>query len=340
MPPGLMCEDSQTYGGSFIYHYGNEGQDSNLVGIGLVVALDYANTYLSPFNELQKLKLHPYFSTLLEGGKRISYGARALNEGGLQVPPRSRCLSLPRVVFPGGVLVGCGAGFLDAAKAKGIHNAMKSGIIAAESIFEHLQPQVGNDVDCADNVVSGYQDAIRNSDVMRDLYSARNYRPSFNYGRSFGILHTGTIYYLFKGREPWTLKHKKKPDHACLKQNSHKIEYPKPDRKLLFDLMSSVSLTNTNHESDQPPHLTLVDEKATLSINLPKFDGPEQRFCPAGYTIGGHFGVYEYIDGENGKNLKINFQNCIHCKTCDIKDPSQSINWVTPEGGGPAYDGM
>ncbi|XP_016429052.1 LOW QUALITY PROTEIN: electron transfer flavoprotein-ubiquinone oxidoreductase, mitochondrial-like [Sinocyclocheilus rhinocerous] len=275
-----------TYGGSFLYHL-NEGEP--LVAVGFVVGLDYTNPYLSPFREFQRWKHHPSVMSTLEGGNRIAYGARALNEGGSQ--------SIPKVTFPGGMLIGCSPGFMNVPKIKGTHTAMKSG-----------------------------------------LYSVRNIRPSFHsyFGLYGGMVYTGIFYWILRGKEPWTLKHNGL-DSAQLKpaKDCTPIEYPKPDGKISFDLLSSVALSGTNHEHDQPPHLTLKDDSVPVAQNLAIYDGPEQRFCPAG--------VYEYVPLEtsDGMRLQINAQNCVHCKTCDIKDPSQNINWVVPEGsGGPAYNGM
>lgn len=318
--------DFKTYGGSFLYHL-NEGQP--LVSVGFVVGLDYENPYLNPFKEFQRFKLHPHVKKIFESGKRIAYGARALNEGGFQ--------SIPKLTFPGGCLIGCSAGFLNVPKIKGTHNAMKSAILAAESIFDVLydenykSPTIGIEPTL-------YEERLRNSWVYKELKSVRNIRPSFHNPLGFygGLLYTGIFYILGRGKEPWTLSHKGN-DAGKLKPSSKckPIEYPKPDNVVTFDLLTSVSLTNTNHEENQPPHLTLKDDSIPVNHNLKIYDGPEQRFCPAG--------VYEFVPLEdgNGMRLQINAQNCIHCKTCDIKDPSQNINWVTPEsGGGPAYSGM
>ena len=308
--------DKHTYGGSFLYHLNEE---TPLIAVGFVVGLDYVNPYLSPFKEFQRFKLHPsvkpYFDS--PNSKRIAYGARALNEGGFQ--------SIPKLTFPGGCLVGCSPGFLNMPKIKGTHNAMKSAMVAAETVFDAFS---------ADKLQYGfepeeYENNLKKSWVWKELKMARNVRPSFHssLGLYGGIMYTGLFYVLLRGHEPWTLKHGT-PDHERLKpaKECKPIEYPKPDYKITFDLLSSVSLTGTNHEADQPPHLTLMDDDVPVERNLKIFDGPEQRFCPAG--------VYEYVlNGETGEQqLQINAQNCIHCKTCDIKDPSQNINWVTPEG--------
>ncbi|KAK6184318.1 hypothetical protein SNE40_006814 [Patella caerulea] len=317
-----------TYGGTFLYHL-DEG--APLVVVGMVIGLDYKNPYLSPFREFQRFKHHPSVEPVFRGGKRIGYGARALNEGGFQ--------SLPKLTFPGGCLIGCSPGFMNVPKIKGTHNAMKSGMVAAESAFETLfnedlisnSPTTGLNPEC-------YETRIRESWVWNELKSVRNVRPSFNTGLGLfgGILYTGLFYVLGRGFEPWTLSHggtdnsKLKPATEC-----KVIEYPKPDGEVSFDILTSVALTGTNHDHDQPAHLTLMDDKVPVDVNLQLYDGPEQRFCPAG--------VYEYVETEDGsgKRLQINAQNCIHCKTCDIKDVTQNINWVCPQGGeGPAYNGM
>ncbi|XP_028966863.1 LOW QUALITY PROTEIN: electron transfer flavoprotein-ubiquinone oxidoreductase, mitochondrial [Galendromus occidentalis] len=315
--------DKLTYGGAFMYHL-DEGP---LVALGLVVGLDYTNTYLSPYREFQRMKHHPVFANTLKGGSRIAYGARALNEGGLQC--------IPKLHFPGGCLIGCAPGFMNVPKIKGTHNAMNSGIIAADAISEKLAAQ-HEGVITPDN----YEANLKTSSVYKELKSVRNIRPSFHnrLGLYGGMIYTGVFYLFGRGKEPWTLKHGGKSDSVDhrLKPASEckSIEYPKPDNVLSFDLLSSVSLTGTYHEDNQPPHLTLKDDSIPVGRNLKTYDGPEQRFCPPG--------VYEYVPKEDGEmRLQINAQNCIHCKTCDIKDPSQNINWVTPEGpGGPAYSGM
>ncbi|RWS29464.1 Electron transfer flavoprotein-ubiquinone oxidoreductase-like protein [Leptotrombidium deliense] len=317
--------DKHTYGGSFLYHL---NEDTPMIAVGFVVGLDYQNPYLSPFKEFQRFKLHPSVKSYFDDpkAKRIAYGARALNEGGLQ--------SIPKLTFPGGCVIGCAAGFMNVPKIKGTHCAMKSGMLAAETVFSAFD---------AGELKPGfepktYEDNLKNSWVWKELKAVRNVRPSFHnplgiYGT---MMYTGLFNVLLRGKEPWTLKHRG-ADYSQLKpaKECKPIEYPKPDGKVTFDLLSSVALTNTNHEGDQPPHLTLLNDDVPVERNLKEFDGPEQRFCPAG--------VYEYVPNENdeGKHLVINAQNCIHCKTCDIKDPSQNINWVTPEGGGgPAYSGM
>ncbi|KAK0418969.1 hypothetical protein QR680_013880 [Steinernema hermaphroditum] len=310
------------YGGSFLYHIEDDGQP--LVSVGFVIALDYKNPYINTYNEFQRYKLHPSIRKHLEGGKRIGYGARALNEGGYQ--------SIPKLNFPGGCLVGCTAGFLNVAKLKGTHNAMKSGMVAAEAVFPQLE---------SGNVVNpeNLREELDKTYVMKELKATRNIRPSFNtrFGWLGGLAYSGLFYVLGRGKEPWTLSHGK-PDHEKLESADKytPIEYPKPDGKITFDLLTSVSLTGTNHEEDQPAHLTLYDDTVPEDVNWNVYKGPEGRFCPAG--------VYEFVpkdDNPSEMRLQINAQNCIHCKTCDIKDPTQNINWVTPEGGGgPKYSGM
>jgi len=324
--------DKNTYGGSFLYHLKDNGQ--NLIAVGFVVGLDYRNPYLSPYREFQRYKLHPavrhYFDS--PQSQRIGYGARALNEGGFQ--------SIPKLAFPGGCLIGCSAGLLNVPKIKGTHNALKSGIIAAEALFDAFE---GDRLKDYGYEPKEYEEHLKKSNVWDELYKVRNVKPSFNTSLGlYGMLAYGAVSQLiFRGKEPWTLSHSK-PDHEKLLPASEckTIDYPKPDGKITFDLLSSVSLTGTNHEGDQPAHLTLRDDSRPEAVNLPKFAGPESRYCPAG--------VYEYVPVEDDKSkggeslrLHINAQNCIHCKTCDIKDPTQNINWVAPEsGGGPAYNGM
>lgn len=324
--------DKNTYGGSFLYHLKEE--DQNLIAVGFVVGLDYKNPYLSPYREFQRYKLHPAVRHYFESPKaqRIGYGARALNEGGFQ--------SIPKLSFPGGCLIGCSAGLLNVPKIKGTHNALKSGIIVAESLFDAYK---SDELKEYGYEPSEYEERLKKSPVWKELHQVRNVKPSFNSSLGlFGMLAYGGIsQLLFRGKEPWTLSHKQ-PDHTkLLPANECKpIDYPKPDGKLTFDLLSSVALTGTNHEGDQPAHLTLLNDSTPENINLAKYAGPESRYCPAG--------VYEYVpasdqqdgDKENLK-LQINASNCIHCKTCDIKDPTQNIKWVAPEsGGGPAYNGM
>ncbi len=307
---------SDTYGGGFVYHL-----EGNLVAIGYVVGLAYGNPHLSPFEEFQRYKLHPLVKPFLEGGKRIAYGARALTAGGLQ--------ALPKLIFPGGALIGDNAGFLNMPKIKGTHTAMKSGIVAAEAVFPAVAAGRGADE------VAEYPEKLRQSWLWEELYEVRNIKPSFSWGLWAAIAYSALDTYLFRGKAPWTFHHK--PDHAKLKKASEcpKIEYPKPDGVISFDKLSSVFISNTNHEEDQPCHLTLKDSTVPVRINLALYDAPEQRYCPAG--------VYEIVRDNDGSNprLQINAQNCVHCKTCDIKDPTQNINWVVPQGGGgPNYPNM
>ena len=308
--------DSDTYGGSFLYHL-----NDNLVAVGMVVGLDYANPWISPFEEFQRYKTHPSIRGTFEGGKRIAYGARAITAGGL--------LSLPKLVFPGGALVGCEAGFLNASRIKGSHAAIKSGMMAADAAFDALVAERSADE------LSAYPAAFEASWLHTELNKARNFKQWFKKGRTVGTLMTGIEQFVLKGNIPWTI-HRTKPDHACLQPADQcpKIEYPKPDGVLTFDRLSSVFISNTNHEENQPIHLTLKDASVPVSINLAKYGGPEARYCPAG--------VYEYVKDDNGSDrLQINAQNCVHCKTCDIKDPTQNIVWVTPQGGeGPVYNAM
>jgi electron-transferring-flavoprotein dehydrogenase len=306
--------DNATYGGSWMYHYGH-----NLVSIGFVVGLDYQNTYLSPYEEFQRFKHHPAIAKVLSGGKRIAYGARALSEGGIQ--------SIPKLTFPGGMLIGDAAGFLNVPKIKGNHTAMKSGMIAAKATFEHLHMNYDS------NEVTGYSQQLKNSWVWKELDSVRNIRPAFRFGLWLGMLYAAFDNVILKGNAPWTFHNH--ADHTQLKKASEceKIVYPKPDGVLSFDRLTSVSLTATNHAEDQPAHLQLKDPSVAMDTNYALYDSPEQRYCPAG--------VYEIVIEAQAPRLQINAQNCIHCKTCDIKDPTQNINWVTPEGGGgPNYGAM
>jgi electron-transferring-flavoprotein dehydrogenase len=350
--------DSPTGGGSFVYHF-----DDNLVAVGFVVHLNYRNPHLSPYDEFQRFKTHPAIRPTLEGGKRLAYGARAINEGGLQ--------SVPRLAFPGGALIGCAAGFVNLPRIKGSHNAMKTGMLAAEAAAAALGS------DRAHDTLSSYDESWRTSWVYDDLYKVRNVKPGLNWGMWAGTLHGGAHMWLNElglGKlVGWTLHHDK-PDHATLKaaDDMPRIAYPKYDGVITFDKLSSVFLSNTNHEEDQPVHLQLLDPTVPVDINLRLYDGPEARYCPAG--------VYEFVDagprahipdaggnvvgtglnsnGDDGNNdeasgeaklaallptrrLQINAQNCVHCKTCDIKDPRQNIHWVPPEGGGgPNYPNM
>ncbi|KAI0015284.1 hypothetical protein F4780DRAFT_764486 [Xylariomycetidae sp. FL0641] len=308
-----------TYGGGWMYHFGD-----NLVSIGLVVGLDYPNPWLSPYGEFQKMKQHPLYKSVLEGGKCISYGARALIEGGFQ--------SIPKVAFPGGALIGDSAGFVNVPQVKGSHNAMKSGMLAAEAAWNALS---GSE-DPGSVFLYDYEDSLRKSEIWKELKSVRNIRPSFHnpLGLYGGLLYSGLDSFLLKGRVPWTLKHKV-TDHGATKHadQAPKIEYPKPDGKITFDILTSVSRTGTNHEEDQPVHLQVKDWDQHTAETWPSYKGLENRFCPAG--------VYEYVEDESkplGVRFQINSQNCIHCKTCDIKAPNQDINWAVPQGGeGPKY---
>lgn len=321
--PGLVVHtagwplDSETYGGSFLYHL-----EDNLVSVGFVVGLDYKNPFLSPYEEFQRFKTHPKIRPTFEGGRRIAYGSRALNEGGIQ--------SLPKMTFPGGLLIGCEAGTLNMPKIKGTHTAMKSGMLAAEAAYAALA--AGGEV----RELTGYAAAFDASWVKAELEAARNVRPAFKWGLLLATLYTGIDQVLLRGKAPWTLKlgH---VDHKSLRKasESKRIEYPKPDGVVTFDRLTNLSFSATNHEEDQPVHLTLKDPSVPIEINLAEYDAPEQRYCPAG--------VYEIVRDSDGSNprLQINAQNCVHCKTCDIKDPTQNIVWVVPEGGGgPNYSNM
>jgi electron-transferring-flavoprotein dehydrogenase len=320
--PGLVIHtagwplDAATYGGSFLYHLEN-----NQVAVGYVVGLAYENPYLSPYEEFQRYKTHPTIRKFFEGGKRLSYGARAITAGGLQ--------SLPKLTFSGGALIGCDAGFLNASRIKGSHAAIKSGMLAAEAAYEALNTSRQHDE------LTSYTEAFKKSWLHDELYKARNFKPAMGKGLFTGTVLVGIDQVVFKGKAPWTLRHSH-PDHACLKPASEfqPIHYPKPDGKLTFDRLSSVFLSNTNHSEDQPVHLTLKDPSVPVNVNLARYAGPESRYCPAG--------VYEYVKTDEGADrLQINAQNCVHCKTCDIKDPTQNIVWVTPEGGGgPNYPNM
>ena len=316
--PGLVVHtigwplDASTYGGSFLYHLEN-----NQVAVGFVIGLDYKNPYLSPFEEFQRFKTHPSVRPFFEGGRRIAYGARAINEGGFQ--------SIPSLSMPGASIIGCAAGFLNVPKIKGSHTAMKSGMVAAETVFARLGGDASVD----------YRRAIEASWIWDELRRVRNIRPSFRWGMWGGLAYSAIDTYIFRGNAPWTFHHH--ADHLQLdKASEHQpIRYPKPDGKVSFDRLSSVFISNTNHEENQPAHLQLIDPAVAISVNYKLYASPEQRYCPAG--------VYEILtDGpENRPRLQINAQNCVHCKTCDIKDPLQNINWVVPEGGGgPNYPNM
>ena len=326
--PGLVVHtagwplDSATYGGSFLYHMAE-----HRVAVGYVVGLGYTNPWLSPYGEFQRYKTHPAIRTTFEGGRRLAYGARAITAGGLQ--------SLPELVFPGGALIGCDAGFLNTSRIKGSHAAIKSGMLAADSAFDAVAKGRSHDV------LTSYPDAFKSSWLHEELHRARNFKPAMSKGLWMGALMVGIDQKLLGGKAPWTLHHDH-ADHETLRPAAEceRITYPKPDGVLTFDRLSSVFLSNTNHEENQPIHLTLKDVGVPVALNLARFGGPEARYCPAG--------VYEYVDTAGnsidapaeGARLQINAQNCVHCKTCDIKDPSQNIVWVTPEGGGgPAYVG-
>lgn len=306
--------DSKTYGGSFLYHL-----DNNQVAVGFVVGLDYDNPYLSPYHEFQRFKHHPAIQPTFEGGRRIEYGARALSEGGFQ--------SIPKLTFPGGLLVGDTAGFMDVPKIKGSHAAIKSGMTAAEAIFEALAAENGP------REVVAYAEQLKKTWVWSDLYKSRNIRPSFTRGRWIGLVWSALDTYLFRGKAPWTFRQHSDHDKLLPKSACRPIDYPKPDGVISFDRLTNVAFSNTSHEEDQPAHLTLKDASVPIAVNLERYDAPEQRYCPAG--------VYEIVEEGGEPKLQINAQNCVHCKTCDIKDPTQNINWVVPEGaGGPAYSGM
>ncbi len=309
--------DNHTEGGGFLYHAAN-----NQVFLGLIIALDYSNPHLAPFEEFQRWKLHPKIRQYLEGGKRISYGARAVNKGGLQ--------SLPRLTFPGGMLVGCGAGFLNGVKIKGAHTAIKTGMLAAEAVQAAL---AGGDEGKSD--LESYETAVRSSWVHDELHRARNFGPALvKFGTFWGAAFTFIDQNIFVGKMPFTWRNTN-TDHGSLKKasESQKIDYPRPDGVITFDRLSSVYLSNTNHEEDQPSHLRLKDPTVPISRNLPDYDEPAQRYCPAG--------VYEVVEEGGEKVFQVSFTNCVHCKTCDIKDPAQNIVWTVPEGGGgPNYSGM
>jgi len=308
--------DNHTEGGGFLYHL-----DKGTVALGFVVALNYENPYLSPFETFQQWKQNPVIKQVIKGGKRVSYGARALNKGGFQ--------SLPKLTFPGGLLVGCEAGFLNPAKIKGTHTALKSGLIAADSIAEALLNEQ------ASGELTSYADNIKQSSIYHELRKSRNFEPALNkFGTFFGAAFTYLDQNIFAGKLPFTWRNPV-PDHARLKPaaDCKPIEYPRPDNEISFDRLSSVFLSSTNHEEDQPCHLQLQDSSIPIEVNLPKWAEPAQRYCPAA--------VYEVVEENNQQTFRINAQNCVHCKTCDIKDPSQNINWVTPEGGGgPNYSNM
>lgn len=305
--------DNSTYGGGFIYHL-----PDNLVAIGLVTALDYKNPYLSPYEEFQTWKQHPEVRHLIEDGERLEYGARTVVEGGIQ--------ALPELCFPGGIIVGDSAGFLNVPKVKGVHNALKSGMLGAQAVIEAIGQ--------AKITAHAYPQLFRNSWLYRDLYAVRNIRPAFRWGRIFGILYTAFEHYILRDNAPWTLKIKQ-PDHLCLQHKSRfkAFNYPAYDNQVSFDKASSLHLANLNHDDSQPVHLILHDQLTPITTNLMLYNAPETRFCPAG--------VYEIVKKHGQPTMQINSQNCVHCKACDIKDPTQNINWVVPEAGsGPQYSDM
>jgi electron-transferring-flavoprotein dehydrogenase len=317
--PGLVIHtigwplDGETYGGSFLYHLGDKQ-----IAVGFVVGLDYRNPHLSPYEEFQRFKTHPKIRDYFRNGRRISYGARAISEGGLQ--------SIPKLSFPGGLLIGDTAGFLNVPKIKGSHTAMKSGMSAAEALYEHKLSGSGNEA-------VGYRDRLKRTWLWDELHRARNIRPAFSWGLWRGLAYSALDTYVLRGKAPWTMHHHADHDQLQNASKSKRIEYPKPDGELTFDRLSSVFISNTNHEEDQVCHLQLTDACVPVEVNLALYDAPEQRYCPAG--------VYEIVSADAGPQLHINAQNCVHCKTCDIKDPTQNINWVPPEGGGgPNYPNM
>lgn len=323
--PGLVIHqagwplDSQTYGGGFLYHLSD-----NQIAVGLVVGLDYRNPWLSPFEEFQRFKTHPRLAKVLKGGQRLAYGARAITAGGLS--------SLPELIFPGGALLGCSAGFLNASRIKGSHGALKTGMLAAEAVFKAISDARAHDL------LQDYVTAFKSSWLHEELNKARNFKQWFKYGRLAGTLMTGVEQALLRGHIPWTL-HRHKADHECLQSaaQSPVINYPRPDGKLSFDRLSSVYLSNTHHAENQPSHLRLKNPAVPQQVNWPHYAGPEERYCPAG--------VYEYVKRDETPDaepsLQINASNCVHCKSCDIKDPTQNIVWVAPEGGGgPRYPNM
>ena len=307
--------ESDTYGGTFQYHYGE-----NLVAVGIVVGLSYRNPYLSPYEEFQRYKTHPQIRPTFIGGKRIAYGARAITAGGLN--------SLPQTIFPGGALIGCDAGYLNAARIKGSHAAIKTGMLAAEAAINALAENRAGDL------LTGYPTAFQASWLYRELKQTRNFKPWMSKGLYLGTMMVGFEQKILGGHVPWTI-HNRYADHECLEPAAkhQPIVYPKPDGTLTFDRLSSVFISNTNHAENQPSHLTLQDKTIPVALNYKIYAGPEQRYCPAA--------VYEYLEADGQIQLQINAQNCVHCKTCDIKDPSQNIIWLTPEGGGgPNYGAM
>ncbi|MEE8364614.1 MAG: electron transfer flavoprotein-ubiquinone oxidoreductase [Gammaproteobacteria bacterium] len=311
---------SDTYGGSFLYHNAD-----NQVAVGFVVGLDYRNPHLDPFEEFQRFKTHPSIRPLLEGGKRIAYGARVISEGGLQ--------SIPKLTFPGGLLVGDTAGFLNVPKIKGTHTSMKSAMLAAEAVFELLPAEYDAASPGPALEATAYPEQLKKSWLWTELKKVRNIRPGFKKGLWTGLAYAALETYILRGVAPWTLGHHKDHEQLGNKDDYPKIDYPRPDGKISFDRLSSVYLSGTNHEENQPAHLRLRDDKVPIELNLAQYDAPEQRYCPAG--------VYEIVEIDGKPALQINAQNCVHCKTCDIKDPTQNIHWTVPEGGGgPSYPNM
>ncbi len=311
---------SDTYGGSFLYHIAD-----NQVAVGFVIGLDYKNPHLNPFEEFQRFKNHPEIRPTFAGGKRISYGARAISEGGIQ--------SIPKLTFPGGLLIGDTAGFLNVPKIKGTHTSMKSAMVAAEAVLGVLTPEFDEENPGPAQEATAYPEALKKSWLWSELHKVRNIRPAFQKGLWAGLANGALESYILRGMSPWTLGHHKDHEQIGKKENYAVIDYPKPDNEVSFDLLSSVFLSATNHEENQPAHLKLKDESIPIELNLAQYDAPEQRYCPAG--------VYEIIELDGKPALQINAQNCVHCKTCDIKDPGQNINWTVPEGGGgPNYPNM
>ena len=307
--------DMSTYGGSWMYHL-----EENLVSVGFVVGLDYKNPYLSPFEEMQRFKTHPAIRGVFAGARRLAYGARAISAGGFQ--------SIPKLTFPGGMLLGDAAGFLNVPKIKGTHTAMKSGMTAAEAVFDALADGDGHGAE-----VTSYSERLQKTWLWDELRGVRNIKPSFHWGLLPAMAYSAFDTMILRGKAPWTLHHRNDHDQLRDAADCTPIDYPKPDGVLTFDKLSSVFLSNTNHEEEQPCHLTLQDEAVAVTVNLDRYAGLEERYCPAG--------VYEFITENDTPRLQINAQNCVHCKTCDIKDPSQNINWVTPQGGGgPNYPNM
>ena len=311
---------SDTYGGSFLYHFAD-----NQVAVGFVIGLDYKNPHLNPFEEFQRFKNHPAIRPTFTGGKRISYGARAISEGGIQ--------SIPKLTFPGGLLIGDTAGFLNVPKIKGTHTSMKSAMVAAEAVLGVLTPEYDEENPGPAQEATAYPEELKQSWLWSELHKVRNIRPAFQKGLWAGLANGALESYILRGKSPWTLGHHKDHEQIGKMENYAVIDYPKPDNEVSFDRLSSVFLSGTNHEENQPAHLKLKDESIPIELNLAQYDAPEQRYCPAG--------VYEIIELDGKPQLQINAQNCVHCKTCDIKDPSQNINWVVPEGGGgPTYPNM